>query len=334
MAAELHDDRVAIDDPDHPRRSRSGPSAGTFRRRWPCDGPAPPPSSRGPGDARNRHRGRARSRGPRGRGARSAPSIDTSTMDHDPTIPGPARRGLVAYHGGPVTTVLLVRHGLTALTNSTLVGWTPGISLDATGRAQVGDAGRATAADLAGRDRQLAARALPGDRRGDRHRTRAGAAVRARRAARRRPLRRLDRPDVQGAAARTAAGSRSTSIRRRSASRTARRSTRWAPGRWPRSATGTSASDRMPRTPSQSRRPDPGDAGRCAGDRLRRLSFGSAVGPASLERHPLRSGRGHGPPLERHRQRSDRPRPDEEEGAERPQPGRLTGARAVPAKMS
>ncbi len=35
-----------------------------------------------------------------------------------------------------MTTVLLVRHGLTALTNSTLVGWTPGISLDATGRAQ------------------------------------------------------------------------------------------------------------------------------------------------------------------------------------------------------
>ena len=27
----------------------------------------------------------------------------------------------------PVTTVLLVRHGLTALTNSTLVGWTPGV---------------------------------------------------------------------------------------------------------------------------------------------------------------------------------------------------------------
>ncbi len=35
-----------------------------------------------------------------------------------------------------MTTVLLVRHGLTALTSSTLVGWTPGIGLDETGRTQ------------------------------------------------------------------------------------------------------------------------------------------------------------------------------------------------------
>ena len=35
-----------------------------------------------------------------------------------------------------MTTVLFIRHGLTALTNSTLVGWTPGVSLDETGRAQ------------------------------------------------------------------------------------------------------------------------------------------------------------------------------------------------------
>ena len=35
-----------------------------------------------------------------------------------------------------MTTVLLVRHGLTALTDSTLVGWTPGIALDERGRAQ------------------------------------------------------------------------------------------------------------------------------------------------------------------------------------------------------
>jgi probable phosphomutase (TIGR03848 family) len=35
-----------------------------------------------------------------------------------------------------LTTVLLVRHGLTALTNSTLVGWTPGVWLDEKGRAQ------------------------------------------------------------------------------------------------------------------------------------------------------------------------------------------------------
>jgi probable phosphoglycerate mutase len=36
-----------------------------------------------------------------------------------------------------VTTVLLVRHGLTALTGPILTGWTPGIHLDERGRAQV-----------------------------------------------------------------------------------------------------------------------------------------------------------------------------------------------------
>lgn len=35
-----------------------------------------------------------------------------------------------------MTTVFLVRHGLTALTNSTLLGWTPGVDLDDRGRAQ------------------------------------------------------------------------------------------------------------------------------------------------------------------------------------------------------
>lgn len=35
-----------------------------------------------------------------------------------------------------MTTVLLVRHGQTALTASTLVGWTPGVGLDERGRAQ------------------------------------------------------------------------------------------------------------------------------------------------------------------------------------------------------
>lgn len=45
-------------------------------------------------------------------------------------------RQAVAYDCGPVSTVLLIRHGLTALTATTLVGWTPGIGLDATGRAQ------------------------------------------------------------------------------------------------------------------------------------------------------------------------------------------------------
>jgi probable phosphoglycerate mutase len=35
-----------------------------------------------------------------------------------------------------MTTVLLIRHGLTALTGSTLVGWTPDVHLDDRGRAQ------------------------------------------------------------------------------------------------------------------------------------------------------------------------------------------------------
>jgi probable phosphomutase (TIGR03848 family) len=35
-----------------------------------------------------------------------------------------------------MTTVLLIRHGLTALTASTLLGWTPGVPLDERGRAQ------------------------------------------------------------------------------------------------------------------------------------------------------------------------------------------------------
>jgi len=35
-----------------------------------------------------------------------------------------------------MTTVLLVRHGLTALTGSVLTGWTPGVHLDERGRAQ------------------------------------------------------------------------------------------------------------------------------------------------------------------------------------------------------
>jgi probable phosphomutase (TIGR03848 family) len=37
---------------------------------------------------------------------------------------------------GDVTTVLLVRHGLTATTGQVLTGWTPGVSLDDRGRAQ------------------------------------------------------------------------------------------------------------------------------------------------------------------------------------------------------
>ena len=55
------------------------------------------------------------------------------------TPAGPARVG-------QVTTVLLVRHGLTAATGHTLSGWTPGIPLDERGSAQA----RALGARLAG----------------------------------------------------------------------------------------------------------------------------------------------------------------------------------------
>jgi probable phosphomutase (TIGR03848 family) len=40
-----------------------------------------------------------------------------------------------------VTTLLLVRHGLTAMTGPVLAGWTPGVSLDERGRAQVRELG-------------------------------------------------------------------------------------------------------------------------------------------------------------------------------------------------
>ncbi|XVQ07777.1 histidine phosphatase family protein [Spirillospora sp. CA-255316] len=41
-----------------------------------------------------------------------------------------------------MTTLLLVRHGLTAMTGPLLAGWTPGVSLDERGRAQVRDLGQ------------------------------------------------------------------------------------------------------------------------------------------------------------------------------------------------
>ena len=40
-----------------------------------------------------------------------------------------------------MTTVLLIRHGLTALTGPVLTGWTPGVHLDERGRAQVASLG-------------------------------------------------------------------------------------------------------------------------------------------------------------------------------------------------
>jgi probable phosphomutase (TIGR03848 family) len=46
---------------------------------------------------------------------------------------------LTATRVGNVTTVLLVRHGLTMLTGSVLAGWTPGIDLDDRGKAQAGE---------------------------------------------------------------------------------------------------------------------------------------------------------------------------------------------------
>lgn len=47
-----------------------------------------------------------------------------------------ARPGITGYDEAIVTTVILVRHGLTAETGSTLSGWTPGLHLDERGRSQ------------------------------------------------------------------------------------------------------------------------------------------------------------------------------------------------------
>jgi len=47
-----------------------------------------------------------------------------------------ARPRITGYDDAIVTTVILVRHGLTAETGSTLSGWTPGLHLDARGRTQ------------------------------------------------------------------------------------------------------------------------------------------------------------------------------------------------------
>ena len=47
-----------------------------------------------------------------------------------------ARPRITGYDDAIVTTVILVRHGLTAETGSTLSGWTPGLHLDERGRAQ------------------------------------------------------------------------------------------------------------------------------------------------------------------------------------------------------
>src|SRR3954470_5468027 len=44
---------------------------------------------------------------------------------------------IVQHKVGKVTTLLLVRHGLTAQTGPLLTGWTPGVSLDERGRGQV-----------------------------------------------------------------------------------------------------------------------------------------------------------------------------------------------------
>ncbi len=98
-----------------------------------------------------------------------------------------------------MTTVVLVRHGLTAMTGPVLAGWTPGLHLDERGRG----AGRRRRRAAAARCRSRAivsqpARPLPGHRR--RRRRRVGSSERAgRRPAGGVPVRRLDRPAAQGA---------------------------------------------------------------------------------------------------------------------------------------
>ncbi|MDA0566696.1 MSMEG_4193 family putative phosphomutase [Streptomonospora sp. S1-112] len=67
---------------------------------------------------------------------------------HQPAPPEPAERPADAPPPEPVATLLLVRHGLTAVTGATLTGRAPGVHLDERGRAQAAD----LAARLAGLD--------------------------------------------------------------------------------------------------------------------------------------------------------------------------------------
>jgi probable phosphoglycerate mutase len=57
-------------------------------------------------------------------------------MRHTRTGRPGARPGITGYDEAIVTTVILVRHGLTAETGAALSGWTPGLHLDERGRTQ------------------------------------------------------------------------------------------------------------------------------------------------------------------------------------------------------
>ena len=63
-----------------------------------------------------------------------------------------------------MATVLLVRHGLTAMTGPVLAGHTPGVHLDERGRAQAAGGGRAAGAGAAGRRGDQPAGAVRRDR--------------------------------------------------------------------------------------------------------------------------------------------------------------------------
>ncbi len=209
-----------------------------------------------------------------------------------------------------MTTVLLVRHGLTALTSSTLVGWTPGISLDATGRAQV--------AMLAARLRPISLAAIVSSPL-ERCRETAEAIAAGRQPP---PPFELDERlgDVRYG---DWTGRTFKELRRERLWKSIHvdpSSFRFPNGEalHEMGARAVAAvrdwNERLgsDATYAIASHADPiramlADALGIGFDAYLRL----AVGPGSLERHPLRSGRGHGPPFERHRQRSDRPRPDE-----------------------
>src|SRR5664280_2220957 len=59
--------------------------------------------------------------------------VDGAVHDHAVSLPATCRRN-TATAWSPVTTVLLVRHGLTAMTGPVLAGWTAGLALDERGR--------------------------------------------------------------------------------------------------------------------------------------------------------------------------------------------------------
>ncbi len=108
------------------------------------DAPSPerPAADAGGGRARGRRRARARRGADDSRGGPSQAARQAAPAQGRDRFGRTARRrlrcprGIEPERARRVTTVLLVRHGLTAMTGPVLAGWTPGVHLDDRGQAQ------------------------------------------------------------------------------------------------------------------------------------------------------------------------------------------------------